>query len=245
MNKTVERIINEAKERFEEIEKNKAPEIKREELSKYIDHTLLKPDATIDGIIRLVEEAERYGFFGVCVPGVFLPNIRERAKYSRLALVSVVAFPLGYIPKEVKVFEASHYVNLGADEIDMVIHIGKAKEGRFDEIEDEIRAVVEASSPKTVKVILETALLSEEEKVEVALRAKRAGAKFVKTSTGFGPHGATVWDVILLRTAVGDNMGVKAAGGIKTYEDAIKMIFAGANRIGASRSIQIVEGAPM
>lgn len=213
------------------------------ELNQYIDHTLLKPEATKDQIIRLCEEAKAHRFKSVCVNPANIDLAKEILADSDVLVCTVVGFPLGANSVEVKVFETKDAITRGADEIDMVINIGKAKEHDYDYIEDEIRQVVQAAEGKTVKVIIETALLTDEEKVQVCLAAKRAGAHFVKTSTGFSTGGATVEDVKLMKDTVGDEVEVKASGGVRSREDAIKMIDAGATRIGTSSGVKIVQGS--
>lgn len=213
------------------------------ELNQYIDHTLLKPEATKDQIIRLCEEAKAHRFKSVCVNPANIDLAKEILADSDVLVCTVVGFPLGANTVEVKVFETKDAITRGADEIDMVINIGKAKEHDYDYIEDEIRQVVQAAEGKTVKVIIETALLTDEEKVQVCLAAKRAGAHFVKTSTGFSIGGATVEDVKLMKDTVGDEVEVKASGGVRSREDAIKMIDAGATRIGTSSGVKIVQGS--
>ena len=213
------------------------------ELNQYIDHTLLKPEATKDQIIRLCEEAKAHRFKSVCVNPANIDLAKEILADSDVLVCTVVGFPLGANTVEVKVFETKDAITRGADEIDMVINIGKAKEHDYDYIEDEIRQVVQAAEGKTVKVIIETALLTDEEKVQVCLAAKRAGAHFVKTSTGFSTGGATVEDVKLMKDTVGDEVEVKASGGVRSREDAIKMIDAGATSIGTSSGVKIVQGS--
>ncbi len=222
---------------------NKSPavEIEREALAKYIDHTLLKPDVVPSEIERLCDEAIRYGFASVCVNPA---NIALAAKHLKGSIVTpccVIAFPFGASTPESKAFEAKNAVKNGARELDMVINIGAVKAGEWLLVERDIRAVVRAAGKRAkVKVIIETAMLSDKEKVKVCRLAKLAGAAFVKTSTGYGGGGATQTDVELMRKTVGDEMGVKASGGIRSYEDAVKMIKAGATRIGASAGIKII-----
>jgi len=243
MAENIGKIIEKAKEVYERLERTSFHKIPKKNLSRMIDHTLLKPEAKESDIKRLLQEAIENRFWGICIPQVYLPIVSQDAKKSGVKLITVVGFPLGYVSPEIKARETAWSAERGADEIDMVIHVGKAKDQKFGELEKEIKKVVEAAGDKLVKVILETALLTDEEKVLSALAAKKAGAHFVKTSTGFGPGGATLWDVVLLRTAVGEKMGVKAAGGIRTYKDACKMIQAGATRLGTSRSLKIVSEA--
>jgi len=215
----------------------------REELAKYIDHTNLKPYASREDIKRLCDEAKKYGFYAVCVNPYRVRDAKEFLKGTDIKIASVVGFPLGATFTETKVQEALMAVNSGAQEIDMVMNIGALKDGNYDLVEADIREVVSAVHPVgvKVKVIIETCYLTEEEKVRACELAKKAGADFVKTSTGFGSGGAKVEDVKLMRSVVGNKMGVKAAGGIHTANEAIEMIRAGATRIGASRSVEIIE----
>jgi len=214
----------------------------REELARTIDHTLLKPEATTDEVRKLCEEARQYRFASVCVNPGHVPLCRHLLTGSGVKTVAVVGFPLGATLPAAKAYEACEAVRQGADEIDMVINIGALKEGDYRLVLDDIRAVVEASRPAPVKVILETSKLDEEEKVAACTLSKAGGAAFVKTSTGFGGGGATAEDIALMRRVVGPTLGVKASGGVKTREQAEKMIAAGATRIGASASVEIVTG---
>ncbi len=208
-----------------------------------IDHTLLKPDATDDDIRRLCDEARRYGFASVCVNPSKVALASRLLAGSPVKVCTVVGFPLGATTARVKAAETREAVENGADEIDMVINIGALKSGDYDTVKKDIEAVVKAAGGRTVKVILETALLTDEEKKAACRLAKEAGAHFVKTSTGFGPGGATLHDVALMRSVVGPEMGVKASGGVRDLETARKMVLAGATRIGASASVAIVRGA--
>ncbi len=221
--------------------------MKRAELAKRIDHTLLGPTATKEAVRRLCEEAAEYGVASACVNPCHVELVRDCLKDSGVKTCAVIGFPHGMSTSETKAFEAQKAIASGADELDMVINVGALKEGDYAVVTEDIRAVClaaeKAPRPVHVKVILETALLTDEEKVAGAILAKAAGADFVKTSTGFGPGGATVEDVALLRATVGKEMGVKAAGGIRDAETAIAMIEAGADRIGASRTGAILEGA--
>lgn len=213
------------------------------DLAAIIDHTLLKPEATKDQIVKLCEEAMEFGFASVCVNPTYVSLAAGLLKDSPVKVCTVVGFPLGASTPLVKAVEARDAIAAGAREIDMVINVGALKSGDDDLVGREIRAVVEAARGRAlVKVILETALLTNDEKVKACLIAKAEGADFVKTSTGFGPGGATVEDVRLMRKVVGADMGVKAAGGIKTLETARAMVEAGASRIGASASVAIVKG---
>lgn len=216
-----------------------------EGLARYIDHTLLKPEATPQDIARLCHEAREYGFAAVCVNPLFVAQAADALAGTEVAVCTVVGFPLGATPTVVKVAETVQALHDGAQEIDMVLPVGLLKAGRYDAVARDIRAVVQVAhaAGATVKVILETALLTDQEKVVACLLAKQAGADYVKTSTGFGPGGARVEDVALMRRTVGLTMGVKAAGGIRTYEAALAMIEAGANRLGASAGVALVEAA--
>src|SRR5947209_3488245 len=208
-----------------------------------IDHTLLKADATAADVKKLCDEARKYCFASVCVNST---NVGKAAAYlegSGVMVCAVVGFPLGAMTPTAKAFEAKEAVRCGAQEIDMVINIGALKSRDYVLVEDDIRRVVQAARPAKVKVILETGALNTEEKIIGCTLSKIAGAHFVKTSTGFGPGGATTEDIALMRRLVGDEMGVKASGGVRTHEDAEKMRTAGADRIGASASVAIVGGA--
>lgn len=211
-------------------------------LNKYIDHTLLKPDASQEQIATLIEEAKKYDFASVCVNPTWVAFAAQALKGTDVKVCTVIGFPLGANTPEVKAFEAEDAIQNGADEIDMVINIGALKSRNFDLVERDIRAVVEAAKGTLVKVIIETCLLTEDEKVKACQIAQKAGADFVKTSTGFSTGGATVADVALMRKTVGPNMGVKASGGARSYEDALAFIKAGATRIGASSGVAIMEG---
>jgi deoxyribose-phosphate aldolase len=209
-----------------------------------IDHTLLKPDATQDQIAQLCYEARKYEFASVCVNPANVDLCSQLLKGSRVLVCTVVGFPLGATSTETKVFETQQAIREGATEVDMVINVGALKSRDYELVERDIAAVARAchTANAVLKVIIEAALLTDEEKVAACQLAKVAGADFVKTSTGFGPGGATVEDVGLMRRVVGPAMGVKAAGGIRTYEDARRMVAAGASRIGASASIKIIQG---
>lgn len=215
------------------------------DIASLIDHTLLKPEATPEQIAQLCSEARQYRFAAVCVNPVYVKLAYDLLKGSPVKVCSVVGFPLGATLPEVKAFEAKQAIRDGASEIDMVIHIGALKAGDDDLVERDIAAVVEAchAGGAICKVILETCFLTDDEKIRGCVLAKRAGADFVKTSTGFGPAGATAEDVALMRRTVGPHMGVKAAGGIRTLEALQKMVAAGANRIGASASVKIMQEA--
>lgn len=213
------------------------------DLVSYIDHTLLKPEATREQVDQLCDEAVANRFYSVCVNSSWVPHCVRRLQGSDVKTCAVVGFPLGAMEGRSKGFEARNAVANGAKEIDMVINVGALKAGDLRTVEEDIRSVRRACRPGIVlKVILETALLSDEEKVIGCQLAKKAGANFVKTSTGFSKGGATVEDVALMRKIVGSDLGVKASGGVRTYEDAIRMIEAGATRLGTSSGVAIVKG---
>lgn len=214
--------------------------MKLKNLASYIDHTILKPETTIAQVKQICEEATLYKFASVCVNPYYVKYVKEFLKGSGVAVTSVIGFPLGCTMKEVKAFEAKMAVNAGADELDMVINIAALKNKHYDVVLEDIRAVVKAAEGRTVKVIIETCLLTEDEKVKACDLSKEGGADFVKTSTGFSTGGATEEDVKLMKKTVGDALKVKASGGIRDYEKTIRMINAGADRIGASASIDIV-----
>jgi deoxyribose-phosphate aldolase len=213
------------------------------DMARMIDHTLLKADATAEDVKKLCEEARKYCFASVCVNSTNVSRARSFLEGSGVMVCAVVGFPLGAMAPTAKAYEAREAVRAGADEIDMVINIGALKSRDYGLVEEDIRKVVQGARPARVKVILETGALNQEEKVIGCTLSKIAGAHYVKTSTGFGPGGATVEDIALMRKLVGADMGVKASGGVRTHEDAEKMRQAGANRIGASASISIVGGA--
>ena len=215
-----------------------------QEVARFIDHTLLKPDATREQIIRLCEEAKDYCFASVCVNPTNVSLASSFLKDTPVKVCTVIGFPLGANTSVTKAIETRDAIVNGASEVDMVINVGALKSGDHNQVTEDIEAVVDAARGKAlVKVILETALLTDEEKVKGCLLAKLAGADFVKTSTGFGPGGATVEDIRLMRKAVGPGMGVKASGGIRDYESMLRMIQAGATRIGASAGEKIVKQA--
>ena len=211
-------------------------------LNKYIDHTLLKQDATVEQINRLLSEAKDYDFASVCVNPCWVAHAKSGLENTDVKVCTVVGFPLGAITSAVKAFETKEAIQNGADEIDMVINVGALKSGYVDLVESDIRAVVEASGDKLVKVIIEACLLTDEEKVQACQLAQKAGADFVKTSTGFSTGGATLSDVKLMRQTVGPDMGVKAAGGARSYTDAVAFVEAGATRIGTSSGVAILKG---
>src|SRR5512143_1531742 len=213
-------------------------------LAKMIDHTLLKPDATQQEIAQLCFEARKYGFASVCVNPTWVSLCAELLKGSSVKVCTVIGFPLGATASETKAFETENAIRQGATEIDMVINIGALKARDLELVAKDIRGVVNTAHPRgaLVKVIIETILLTDEEKTIACLISKEAGADFVKTSTGFAGGGATVHDVALMRKTVGPQMGVKASGGVRTFEDAASMIKAGATRIGASAGVKIIQG---
>ena len=212
-------------------------------IASMIDHTLLKPEATPAQVEKLCAEAAEYHFASVCVNPVYIPLAARRLDGAGVKVCCVVGFPLGAIAPEQKAAEAASCVAMGAEELDMVIHVGAAKAGDWALVQRDIAGVVKAAAGRTVKVIIETCLLTDEEKVKACEAAKAAGADFVKTSTGFSTGGATTHDIALMRKTVGPEMGVKASGGIRDYATAMAMIEAGANRIGASAGIEIVAAA--
>lgn len=218
--------------------------MKKNALAKYIDHTLLKPDATEAQIEKLCTEAREYGFASVCVNSCYASLAARLLAGSDVAVCCVIGFPLGASTTAAKAFEAADAAQNGATEIDMVINVGAAKDGRWDDVEADIAGVAAAIEGKALlKVIIETCLLTDGEKIEACRAAVRAGADFVKTSTGFSKAGANAADVALMRKTVGPAIGVKAAGGIRTCADAMAMIEAGASRIGASAGIAILAEA--
>ena len=220
--------------------------MKREDLARLIDHTMLKPDAVPAEIEQLCDDAMRYHFASVCLNPSYVPLAAAKLAETDIAVCTVVGFPLGATTTTAKVCEAEQALEDGATEIDMVLHIGALKAGQRDIVRDDISAVVDVvhEGGGLVKVIIETALLTDEEKALACRLAREADANFVKTSTGFAAEGAKIDDVRLMRETVGPRLGVKAAGGIHSYDEAMGMVNAGANRLGASAGIKIVEGAP-
>ena len=213
------------------------------ELAKYIDHTLLKTDAQRADVTKLIEEAKAYHFASVCVSPIWVSYVSEALRDTGIKTCTVIGFPQGATPSAVKAFETKQAVADGADEVDMVIAVGRLKDGDDAYVKADIEAVVRAARGKALtKVIIETCLLTDEEKRRACLLAKEAGADFVKTSTGFAAGGATAADVKLMRESVGEAMGVKAAGGIRSRAEAEAMIAAGATRLGTSSGVKIVEG---
>ena len=213
------------------------------DLARYIDHTLLKPDATAADIRKLCAEAKQHKLFAVCVNGSWIESARHHLEGTDVKVASVVGFPLGAMETDVKRFETEAAVDAGAHEIDMVINIGRLKDGDDKYVLRELHDIVEAADERTVKVILETCLLTDEQKILACKLVVEAGAHFVKTSTGFSKSGATIEDVKLLRREVGADFGVKASGGIRDAVAALAMIEAGATRLGTSNGVAIVEGA--
>lgn len=211
------------------------------DLNKMIDHTILKADAKREDVVRYCKEAREYDFMSVCVNSCHVKTVKKELEGSDVKVCCVVGFPLGAMATEAKAFETKYCVENGADEIDMVINIGGLKDKDYDLVRRDIEEVVKAANGKVVKVIIETCLLDEEEKEKACELAKEAKAHFVKTSTGFSTGGATEEDVRLMKSVVGDELKVKASGGVRTKEDAMKMIDAGADRIGASSGINIVK----
>ncbi|HTY58201.1 MAG TPA: deoxyribose-phosphate aldolase [Bacteroidota bacterium] len=214
------------------------------DLAGLIDHTLLKPDATVSEIEHLCAEAVKYSFASVCINPGFVPLCARLCRGSSVKVCTVIGFPLGATSTASKAFEAEQAIRDGAQEVDMVINVGMLKTGEYGYVESDIFAVASTArrSRVLVKVIIETGLLTDEEKVKACVLARRAGADFVKTSTGFAKGGATAGDVALMRRVVGSAMGVKASGGVRTREDALAMVASGADRIGASASVKIVGG---
>lgn len=212
------------------------------ELNKYIDHTMLKANANKEDIIKLCFEAKKYSFASVCVNPTWVSLAKNELIGTDVKVCTVVGFPLGATFTEVKVFETEIAIEKGAEEIDMVINIGNAKEENFTAVYDDIKAVVNSAKGKVVKVIIETCLLTKEEIVEISKLCVKAGADFIKTSTGFSTGGATVEDVKIIKDTIGDSARIKASGGIKTYEDLKNMINTGADRIGTSSGVALING---
>jgi deoxyribose-phosphate aldolase len=215
----------------------------KKQIASSIDHTLLGAEVTKAGVKEKCTEAKEYAFASVCSNPDQVALMKEELNGSEVKVCTVIGFPLGVNSTAVKAAEARKAVSEGADELDMVLKVGALKEGDFDLVSSDIKAVVEAAAGKTVKVIIETCYLNDEQKVTACQLAKKAGADFVKTSTGFGSGGATVEDIALMRKTVGKEMGVKASGGIHSLEEAQAMLEAGATRIGASSGVQIIEGS--
>ena len=214
----------------------------KKEIAKYLDDTLLKADATPEQIVKICKEAKTYGCASVCVNSGYVPLVSKELAGSGVKTCCVIGFPLGACTSETKAAETADSIEKGANEVDMVINVGRAKAGEWDYVKSDIEAVVKAAAGKAlVKVIIETCLLTDEEKVKACQAAKEAGADFVKTSTGFSTGGAKVEDIRLMRETVGPDMGVKASGGVRDFEKAQAMIEAGATRIGTSSAAGIVE----
>lgn len=214
----------------------------RPDLARIIDHTLLRPDATRDDLRKLCSEAMAFHFFSVCVNSANVPFARKQLEGSTVAVCAVVGFPLGAMTPNAKAFETTEAIRAGADEIDMVVNVGALKSKDYALVLDDIARVVGAAGDRVVKVILETGMLTRDEKLIACALSKAAGATFVKTSTGFGAGGATAEDIALMRATVGPELGVKASGGVRTAADADAMVAAGATRLGASSSVAIVSG---
>ena len=213
------------------------------QISQLIDHTVLKATATREDVVKICNEAKEHGFFSVCINPTHIELAKKELENSEVRVCTVIGFPLGANTKEVKAFETKDAISKGADEVDMVINIGALKDKNYDLVYEDIKAVVDAANKEAlVKVIIETCYLTDEEKVKACELAVKAGTDFVKTSTGFGTGGSTPEDISLMRKTVGEDIGVKASGGVRVQEDAIKVIDAGATRIGASASIAIVTG---
>ncbi len=213
----------------------------KEELAKLIDHTNVKPMAKRDDIIKLVEEAKKYKFRGVCVSPTWIPLVSSLLAGEDIHVIAVIGFPFGYSPTETKVSEAIWVKKHGATEIDVVMNISAFKSREFDLVEDDLRKIIEAVHPIPVKVIIETSYLTSDEIMEAAKICVRAGAHFVKTNTGFGPRGASLEDIKLIRKAIGNKAKIKAAGGIRNAETALRFIAHGADVIGSSSGIAIIE----
>lgn len=213
------------------------------EINRMIDHTILKADAKKEDVMKIIEEAKKYRFYSVCINPTWVALAAEELQGEPVAVCTVIGFPLGANTTETKAFEAANAIANGADEVDMVINIAELKDGNDEKVQKDIEAVVAAAKDKAlVKVIIETSLLTNEEKIKACELAKAAGADFVKTSTGFSTGGATVEDVRLMRETVGPEMGVKASGGIHNAKEAEAMIEAGATRLGASSGVAIMNG---
>jgi deoxyribose-phosphate aldolase len=216
--------------------------ISKEYIASIIDHTVLKPEASPVEILKICEEAKKHKFASVCINPCYVKLAYSELKDTEVKVCTVIGFPLGANTTDVKVFETNKAIEDGASEVDMVINVGMLKSGKAEYVKNDIEQVVKASKGRALtKVIIETCLLTDDEKVEACKLAKTAGADFVKTSTGFSKWGAKAEDIKLMRATVGDNMGVKASGGVRTYEDAALMVESGASRIGASASVDIIK----
>jgi deoxyribose-phosphate aldolase len=247
LNQITDNLVPQVKAAFEKLLTSKSSESFQppspDKLPSYIDHTLLRADARTDEIIKLCHEAKEFKFKTVCINSSFVPLAAKELKGTAVLPITVVGFPLGAMSTESKVFEAENAIKNGAKEIDMVINIGLLKSKEYETVFNDIRKIAEAAKPYPLKVIIETALLSDEEKIIASILSQEAGAEFVKTSTGFAPSGAKENDLKLIRLAIGNKTKIKASGGIKTYSDAMKMIAAGADRIGSSASVSILKEA--
>jgi len=253
----IEKITKEVMQRLEEKSRNQgtgnqgngqpnssAARISATELAGYIDHTLLKPDAVESQFEQLCDEAVKYKFKSVCVNSSWVPFVAKKLRGTGIIICSVIGFPLGGMDTRSKAFEARSAVASGATELDMVINVGALKSGNLKLVEEDIRAIKRACRSTTLlKVILETGLLTDAEKIIACEISKKAGADFVKTSTGFAGSGATIKDIVLMRRIVGPAMGVKASGGIKTFDQAVALINAGASRLGCGASVEVITGA--
>lgn len=246
-NELIEKITKEVMARLKESkgssESSSEYSISKEQMAKYIDHTLLKPDAVDSQFDQLCEEAKQYKFKSVCVNSSRVPYVAKKLRGTGVLVCSVIGFPLGEMETRSKAFEARTAISNGAHELDMVINIGALKSRNLKLVEEDIRAIKRACRSTTIlKVIIETSLLTEEEKVIACELSKKAGADFVKTSTGFNGGGATVEDIKLMRKIVGPKIGVKASGGVRNFEQAVDMINAGANRIGTGSGATLISG---
>jgi len=211
-------------------------------LAKYIDHTLLKANSKLENIKKLCDEAKEYDFFSICINSSFIKDAKKYLENSNVKICTVVGFPLGACNSQTKAFEAKTAIEDGADEIDMVINIGLVKSKEFDRVKKDIKSVYQACNGTLLKVIFETALLNQEELKKVSFICKELGVDFIKTSTGFSNRGASLEDVKIMKECVGDEVKIKASGGIRDYETAISMIEAGASRLGVSAGVAIVTG---
>ncbi|HQF43261.1 MAG TPA: deoxyribose-phosphate aldolase [Ignavibacteriaceae bacterium] len=239
----IKKILNDFNE-FEKSLKKEKTDFDTKQLAGMIDHTLLKPEATLSEIKQLCEEAKQHNFASVCVNPSYVSTCFDLLKSSNVKVCTVIGFPLGATTTQSKFLEAEEAIKNGAEELDMVINIGRLKDKDYDYVFNDLKTIADLSKKHlcTSKVILETCLLTDEEKVAACLLAKEAGLDFVKTSTGFSKAGATIKDVALMKFVVGDKHKVKAAGGIRSYDDAVAMINAGANRLGASAGVKIISG---
>lgn len=236
--------LSDSKKQESSHKNNSKPTMSATELASYIDHTLLKPEATQDQFDKLCEEAVKYQFFSVCVNSGWVPYVTQKLRGTGIKICTVVGFPLGAMDWRSKAFEARNAIDAGANELDMVINIGALKSKDYKTVEEDIRAVKAVCHSNTkLKVIIETILLTDDEKVIACEISKKAEADFVKTSTGFSGGGATVADIMLMRRVVGPAMGVKASGGIRDFNQAVALIHAGANRLGCGSSIAVINGA--